>query len=116
MIGDIVTALLVLAGSFLALTAALGVVRLPDLYTRMHASSKAGALGGGCLMAAVAVHFDGVRVTVEAVLVLFFIVLTAPVAAHMLSQAGLRTGVPMTPNSVSNDRARDPKDPGPASR
>ena len=70
-------------------------------------------------MAAAAVHFGDFRVTVESLLVIFFLVLTAPVAAHMISRAAYHTGEPLWKNSVSDDLGdksaiKERKDPGPA--
>ena len=48
-------------GAVFTLLAAVGVVRLPDLYTRMHAASKAGAVGGGLILIAVAVRCNTCR-------------------------------------------------------
>lgn len=82
------------AGALFLLLAAVGVVRMPDLYTRMHAATKATTLGAGCTLLAVAVYFDDFGVTVRALLVVAFIFLTAPVAAHMIGRAAYRIGVP----------------------
>lgn len=100
---DIVTALLVLSGSFFALISAIGVLRLPDLYTRMHASSKSGTLGVGFIMAAVAVHFCETTVTLEVFLIIGFIVITAPIAAHVIARAAYRKGEPLWAESVIDD-------------
>ncbi|WP_193336540.1 monovalent cation/H(+) antiporter subunit G [Devosia beringensis] len=78
-------AVLLLGASF-ALLAAIGVLRLPDLYTRMHAASKAGAVGGGLILLAVAlISFDG-AVALRAILGTGFLLLTTPVSAHLLAR------------------------------
>lgn len=84
--------LVILAGLF-ALVAALGVVRMPDLMLRMHASTKAGTLSCGLSMLAAALFFGELSTAVRAAGVVLFLLLTAPVAAHMLGRAALRTGV-----------------------
>ena len=58
-----VAAALVLIGSLFALTASIGLLRLPDLYTRMHAASKAGTLGSCVMLIALAVYADDLAVT-----------------------------------------------------
>src|SRR3712207_8008456 len=78
------------AGALFLLLAAVGVVRMPDLYTRMQAATKATTLGVGCTLLADAVYFDDFGVTVRALLVVAFIFLTAPGAAHMIGGAGDR--------------------------
>jgi len=92
---EIVTATLVVAGALFALVAALGVVRLPDVLIRMHASTKAGTLGCGLILVAVAVHFGETGIVARALAAIVFLVLTAPVAAHMIGRAAYRTGVPL---------------------
>lgn len=100
---DILTAIFLLAGSFFALVSAIGVFRLPDLFTRMHASSKAGTLGAGLIMAALAIHFQETSLTVEVLLIIAFIVSTAPIAAHAIARAAYRTGEPLWNQSVIDD-------------
>lgn len=89
MIADFVTYLgcaFLLLGAGFALLAAVGVLRLPDMYARMHAASKAGALGGGMILIAVAlISYDG-AVALRAVLGAGFLLLTTPVAAHLLAR------------------------------
>ncbi len=57
MMHDIIVAILVLSGGIFCFAAGMGVLRLPDLLTRMHASTKAGTLGSGLILVAVAVQF-----------------------------------------------------------
>lgn len=70
------------------LIAAIGLIRLPDLYTRMHAITKAGTLGIGLVMVGVAVSSGELGVVTRAVAVILFVLLTAPVSAHMIGRAG----------------------------
>ena len=88
----VVLGLLLMGGGFLLL-AAIGVVRMPDLFTRMQAATKATTLGAGCMLLAVAVYFDNFGVTVRVVLVIAFVFITAPVAAHMIGRAAYFIGV-----------------------
>jgi multicomponent Na+:H+ antiporter subunit G len=85
-----------LTGGFFALTAALGVIRLPDMLLRMHASTKAGTLGAGLILAAVAVQGIEMGVVLRAIAAIFFILLTAPVAAHVIARAAYKTGVQLS--------------------
>ncbi len=107
---ELVTSLLMLAGAGFSFTAALGIVRMPDLFTRMQAAAKTGTLGVGCTIAAVAVHFAEVGVTTRAALVILFLFLTAPVAAHMIARAGYISGVVLWSGMVT-DELRDRYDP-----
>lgn len=78
--------LALLAGGF-SLVAAIGVVRFPDVLTRMHASSKVGALAGSLALLAAAVHLNEASATSRAVIAIVFLMLTAPIGAHLLGRA-----------------------------
>ena len=84
--------ILLILGAVFTLLAAIGVVRLPDLYTRMHAASKAGAVGGGLILIAVAVLSQDAAVAIRAVVGVIFLLLTTPVSAHLLARASYLTG------------------------
>ncbi|MFN3278400.1 MAG: monovalent cation/H(+) antiporter subunit G [Paracoccus hibiscisoli] len=117
MIGELVVSFFVIAGGIFAVAAGLGVLRLPDLLTRMHASTKAGTLGSGLILVAVAIAFAEGTVIARAVAAILFLLLTAPVAAHLIGRAAFRTGVPMVDRTVSEDgvaealRKRPPEQP-----
>ncbi len=104
--GAFFTGGLVLAGSALMLIAAIGVVRMPDLFTRMQATTKAATLGAGLVMLGTAVHFATFGVTTRAVAAIAFVLLTAPIAAHLLGRAAYFLGVPLWDGSV-RDELRD---------
>lgn len=88
-----------LVGAAFMFVAALGVVRLPDLYTRMQAATKAAAVGVGAIMGAIALSLHSVPVTVRAGLVAVFLLLTAPVAAHAIARSAHTRGVPLAPGT-----------------
>lgn len=92
---EIFAGLLALAGGAFAFLAALGLLRLPDILVRMHASTKAGTLASALILAAVALQQGDVAVTIKVVLAVFFLLLTAPLAAHMIGRAAVRLGVPL---------------------
>ncbi len=97
----------ILLGSAFFLIAAIGVVRFPDLLTRMHAATKAGAFGGALLLLAGAGYFATFGVVTKCALILIFFYLTAPVAGHMLGRAGYRARVPLAPQTHHDDLAKD---------
>lgn len=97
---------LMLVGAGFSLIAAIGIVRMPDLYTRMQAAAKTATLGVGCTILAVAIHFAEVDVTTGSALVIMFLFLTAPVAAHMISRAGYISGVKLWDGSVTDELSR----------
>lgn len=90
---DIIAGLMLVIGAFFALAAAIGIVRLPDLYTRMHAASKAGTLGSGLLLLALAVDADDLGIATRAVAGVLFLMLTAPISAHLLARAAYLAGL-----------------------
>jgi multicomponent Na+:H+ antiporter subunit G len=91
-----ICALLLVSGSLFMLIAALGIFRFPDLFTRMHAAAKAASFGSGLMLASVAVyHHTEPWIVFEVLLIIFFIFLTAPVAAHMIGRAGYLLKVPL---------------------
>ncbi|MEX2367104.1 MAG: monovalent cation/H(+) antiporter subunit G [Pseudohongiellaceae bacterium] len=92
---DALTVLFMLLGVFFITVAGLGILRMPDLYIRMHASTKAGTIGLGLLMVAVSLHFRDLASVSRAVAIMIFLVLTAPVAAHMLGKSMLDKGYKM---------------------
>ncbi len=85
------------------LVAGLGLVRMPDLPTRMHAASKAGTLGAALVLAAVGVHFGEAAIAVRAALVVLFLLLTAPVASHLIARAAYRSGVPLSEETTIDE-------------
>jgi multicomponent Na+:H+ antiporter subunit G len=94
---------LLLLGSTFTLLAAIGILRLPDLLTRMHAASKAGVVGGGLVLLAVALVSLDLSVAVRALIGIVFLLLTTPVAAHLLARANIRAGETMEVPSERNE-------------
>ena len=87
---EIVIGVLVLIGGAFSLIAAIGLVRFPDVLMRMHASTKAGTLGAGLTLVGTAIFFGQVSVITKCILAILFLLLTAPLAAHMIGRASLR--------------------------
>ena len=116
---EIVASVLMIAGAFFMIVATVGLLRLPDLYTRMHAISKAGTVGAGLLLIGITVHFGHLSFTTRAVAVILFIILTAPVASHLIGRAGYLSGVSVWEGSrfdqwgaaPPNEQATPPADP-----
>lgn len=87
MITDVIAAVILLIGAAFMVAASVGIVRLPDLFTRMHAITKAGTMGIGTVMLAVTFSFADASTAARALAVVLFVALTAPVAAHMIGRA-----------------------------
>jgi len=98
----IVSILIVLGGGFAAV-AGLGLLRLPDVFIRMHASTKAGTLGVGLIVLGVSVHFASSLVLAKAILIIAFLFLTAPVGAHLIARAAYRRGIRLWDRTLMDD-------------
>ncbi|TPW26682.1 monovalent cation/H(+) antiporter subunit G [Pararhizobium mangrovi] len=100
---SIVASILILVGAIFAFSAAVGLVRLPDLYTRMHAASKAGSVGSGLMLVAVAVYSQDLGIATRALAGVVFFLLTAPISAHLLAKAAHSVGYRLDKVSVYDD-------------
>lgn len=90
-------------GTFFMLVAAIGLTRMPDLYTRMHGAAKSTTLGITAIMIAVAVYFYNSAAVTRAILVIGFFFLTAPVATHVLARAAYFRRVPRWEGTVIDE-------------
>jgi multicomponent Na+:H+ antiporter subunit G len=107
---DLVVVVLLWVGAAFSLLGALGVVRMPDLFTRLQSATKTCTLGVAALMLASAIHFGYLGASTRSLLVLGFVFLTAPVAAHAIVRAGYREGVPFWgPTRIIDPRAAKPE-------
>lgn len=102
---NVLTGALMVIGAAFTLVAAIGILRLPDLYTRMHAASKAGTLGSGLLLIALAIFAQDQAIVTRALAAVGFFLLTAPISAHLLAKAAYAAGYRLWGNSVHDDMA-----------
>lgn len=106
-------AAMLLVGVGFCVLGAVGMVRMPDLFTRMQAATKAGTLGAGFIMAAAAVHFGETGVIVRCILVIAFLLLTAPIAAHVIARAAYSVNTPLWERTAIDElrtaRRREPE-------
>lgn len=111
---DVGSAVLLLVGSALALIAAVGLHRMPDLYARMHAATKPTTLGLAlCLIAAIG-QVEGIATHTKLALAVVLQFLTAPTAAHLLGRAAHSAGVTKSEHTVVDEIPDDLS--GPANR
>jgi len=108
---EFLIAFFLIFGAGFIFIASLGVLRMPELYMRIHSATKAGTLGVGFLVAGVAIHFQELSILIRALAAISFIVITAPVAAHMIGRAGYKSGVPLWKESIINEMDEDSKSP-----
>ncbi len=83
-------ALMLLIGSFFTLVGAIGLLRLPDFFMRLHAPTKATTLGVGGMLLASRSHSISHGVSLHELLITLFLFVTAPVSASLLARAALR--------------------------
>lgn len=101
---ELLTVALWMCGSLLGLLAAVGVLRMPDVFTRMQASTKAASLGLGCLLLGTAVQFGDLTSLVRTASIGAFIFLTTPVAAHVIARAAYLSDVRLWSGTVLDER------------
>jgi multicomponent Na+:H+ antiporter subunit G len=106
------TAALMIGGAAFMFVAAIGLARFPDVFTRMQAGTKGGTVGLGGILGAVALSFDQAGVTTAALLIIVFLFITAPVAAHMIARAAYFTDVPRYGGMVHDELAEAVRERG----
>ena len=101
------TAFLLCAGTVFLLLAGVGVLRMPDLYCRMSATTKAATLGVGCILLAATFQFGDMRVATRAIATIAFLLLTVPVGAHMIGRAAFLAQVPLWGPTVCDELSKE---------
>lgn len=97
------TALFALAGSTITLIAALGVLRLPDFFMRMHAATKAGVVGPSLILVAAGCFYPSLTTWTTIFFTILFLFTTTPISAHLIGKAGFVGGVNLWRKTVKND-------------
>lgn len=104
---DLVGAVLVLAGALFSFAAAVGLVRFPEVLTRMHAATKPQVFGLVLVLGGLALALRSWHATILLMFVVLFQVLTAPVSGHMVARAAYRTGQWNSDEAVLDELADD---------
>lgn len=105
MVSEIIVTVLIFIGTAFSFLSAIGLIRLPDVYTRAHAASKSTSLGVLCILFGTFLYFmltEG-YISIRLILGIFFVFLTSPVVAHLLNRAAYRSNVEMTKESIQDD-------------
>jgi multicomponent Na+:H+ antiporter subunit G len=100
---EVIIAFLLVAGAGFIFVAALGMLRMPDLFTRMSCNAKAATLGLGLLLLGLAVHFGQLDVTSRALATIGFIILTTPVASHRIGRVAYLDGAPLWEGTILDE-------------
>ena len=92
---QLVVAVFILIGAIFALIGSIGLIRLPDFFTRLHGPTKATTLGIGAMLIASTVHFTSQTgvLSVHELLITLFLFITAPITAHMLAKTALHSNL-----------------------
>jgi multicomponent Na+:H+ antiporter subunit G len=96
---EIVIAIIVSIGAAFVLLAAIGVLKMPDLFLRISVTTKAATLGVGLMLVGVSIHFADFYTTTRSVAIVLFVLLTAPIGAHLIGRAAYIFGVPLWKNN-----------------
>jgi multicomponent Na+:H+ antiporter subunit G len=99
-----IAAILLVAGGFFCFVAGVGIVRMNDIYARMHAATKAGTLGLALIALAMMITSDTPRHVLEPLFVFLFMIATAPVGSHLIGRSAFRTGVKAAPHTRREER------------
>ncbi|ELK45530.1 monovalent cation/H(+) antiporter subunit G [Halobacillus sp. ACCC02827] len=104
---DIIICLSLLSGAFFLISGSIGILRFPDVYTRLHAATKSSTLGVAGIMigAFLFLYVEHDIVSGKLLLGIVFVLLSAPVSGHMISRAAYRSGVPLWENSIKDEYA-----------
>ena len=109
---EYIAAILLVIGAVFLLLAAVGLVRMPDLFARMHATTKAATLGSSLMLVALVVYFRDLSIGTRAVAVILFLYLTAPVTAHMIGRAAHMIGIPLWKGTVIDELKEGQRESG----
>jgi multicomponent Na+:H+ antiporter subunit G len=105
---ELIGSLLVLLGAIFLFSAGLGMLRMPDAFTRIQAGTKASTLGNMLLLAGLAFYHPGW--SLKLIIVIYFVLLTNPISSHAMARAAHIIRIPMTPTTVT-DALRDAQPP-----
>lgn len=100
---DIIIAILSTIGACAIFVASIGILRMPDFFLRLSVTVKAATLGSGLLLLSAAIFFPQVSVTTKAFAIILFLVMTAPVSAHMIGRAAYVSGTILWKGTVKDD-------------
>jgi multicomponent Na+:H+ antiporter subunit G len=103
MILEYISGIFILIGAVFALLSAIGIIKLPDLYLRMSATTKSATLGVGSVMLGTAIHYGDVGSITKVFVVISFLLLTAPIAAHLLARAAYINKVELWDKTVTDE-------------
>jgi len=103
MFWDIVSKVFILIGAFFMFVAGLGLLRMPDIYMRLHTNTKSATFGVGFLLLGAAIHFGEFTIGIRALAIVIFLFATAPVAGHMIGRAAYISKSPLWKGTLGDE-------------
>lgn len=103
MLHEIISSVFIWIGVIFMVVSAVGIIRLPDFYIRMSAITKAATLGIGFIVTGIGIYFDDLLIVTKVVAIIFFMILSSPVAAHVISRAASRHHIPFWKRTRYNE-------------
>ncbi|MBS7320287.1 MAG: monovalent cation/H(+) antiporter subunit G, partial [Myroides sp.] len=100
---DLLIKILSTLGAIFILIASFGIVKMPDFYSRLSVTVKAATLGIGCILIAAVLYFAEFYVTTKAIAIIFFLMVTSPVAAFLIGKVAYLTGTRLWQHSIIDE-------------
>ncbi|MEX1192930.1 MAG: monovalent cation/H(+) antiporter subunit G [Brumimicrobium sp.] len=100
---DLTIMILISIGTLFILLAAIGIIRMPDLFLRISVTTKAATLGVGLILLGMTLYFSDVSIGTRAIAIILFLLLTAPIGAHLIGRSSYFVGVPLWKKSLMDD-------------
>ena len=101
---ELIGSILILLGAFFLFSAGLGMLRMPDAFTRIQAGTKASTLGNTLVLVGIAFYHPGW--SLKLVIIVYFVLMTNPISSHALARAAHAIGIPMAGKTAA-DALRD---------
>ncbi len=106
MVADALSWVFLLAGGFFVVVGGVGLLRMPDLFTRMHAAGIADTMGTGLIVVGLMFQSDDWLVTVKLLLILYFVIFTNPTSTHAVAKSALENDIrPLLTEENADHRA-----------
>jgi multicomponent Na+:H+ antiporter subunit G len=102
---------LLLSGGFFCLTGVVGLLRLPDFFSRTHGAGVIDGLGAGLILMGLLLQAPGFNIGVKLVFIAVFMMITGPTATHSLARAALHGGLKLLPGDQTPEIPEQPEDP-----
>ena len=100
---EIISAIIIIVGVLFVAIGSIGILRLPDFYIRISAITKAATMGVACIMIGVAINFNEISIAIKAFFVVIFLLITSPIAAHIIGRAAYEGGVSLWKKTEINE-------------